>query len=118
MSDADRDFLKLLAATDDPEKKQLTDAAIAEYRKAIEANQLIALKYYIAEPIAQRTFPPGVTRFNIQDKLPAAERGPLLEKVFSFIHANQLPMEGEDDLKEYLTNINRAADRLKTLEAK
>jgi len=116
LAEADRDFLELLNAPE-AERKSLVAAAIDSYRKAIEANQLIVLKYYVNEAIAQRTFPQGVTRINIQDKLPADQRGPLVEKVFSFIRGNQLPIENQEDLTEYLTYISRADARLKTLQS-
>jgi hypothetical protein len=116
LCDADCKFLQLLSGQAE-QKDALRAGAVSDYRNSIQANQLILLKYYVTDGVAQQVFPQGVTKYNVEEKLPAEQRGPLLAKVFTFHQTNRVPLEGEEDINEYLNYIRRAEARLTTLQA-
>jgi hypothetical protein len=109
----DRDYFKLLVAgASDP---QLIERVRRSYSEAMRSYQLMILKYYTNDTAAERAFPAGVTRYSIERA--DVDHGHVLNLVLNLMMQEGLGMEHEEDVREYLSYIDRAATRLQQLPA-
>lgn len=128
MAGADHAYVRLLAdrkgiiPLDEAKRKQLVDAAIEGYSKSMDLNYGTLLRFHIEEEAARATYPmrpdkPGerYTRANILEADPKlypetfqATRKYLAEKQ----RGDYFP----DDVREYMTYIGRATQRVELLK--
>jgi hypothetical protein len=112
MSAADRDYLRIVTASD---TSRLVTTTGEEYAKARAVYQRIVLKYYVEEGIAPQVFPPGISPANL-DGLPDDQVDPIYRKMAAVVNALDPGLRMYDESRsEYEAYIRRADTRLATL---
>ena len=111
MALADRDYLRAAALpANDPQREKLLTAAAKGYQDAIGDYQLIVLKYYVTDAMADQTYGDNVNRTNIGQQ-PRAVQDQVMQRVRQAL-ATSDPTGHEEDVAEYETYIARATTRL------
>jgi hypothetical protein len=110
----DADYLRAMLAAAGPERQSLLNSAAEHYRDAVRLNLYVILRWYVADDLAQRLFPPGVTRSDIAKKLPPEQYLPIYENAMKAIKAQRFDPDGEDR-SEYQRYVERAQARLKRI---
>jgi hypothetical protein len=116
----DKEYLQ--AMLDPANRQALASSAAEHYRRAIAWNQLVLLQYYITDEVAQRFFPPGMTRGDIKDKfindkaLSAEELNRIFTAAMGAFPPGLKDVENADYIRTYLDYIARAQIRLENLK--
>lgn len=119
MAAADRDFLKAaILPVDDPTREKLLADAAREYQETIGAYQLVILKYYVSDPLAEITFGKDadgkpISRANIE-RQPRDVQDRAMENVRREL-TTSAETGNEEDVAEYERYIARATARLGVL---
>lgn len=114
MCAADRDFLKALIAKTPEERTKLFESAAKSYADANYQDQLILLQYYTGDNAAQKLFPPGITRTNV-NKLSREQAASVLNAVLDDMRRTGEGIQNQEDMTEYMRYMERAARRLHTI---
>lgn len=119
MSSADRDFLKAaILPTGDPSRETLLAGAAREYQETVGAYQLMILKYYVSDHLAEATFGKdeagkAISRANIAQQ-PRSTQDLAMQKVRKALETSG-ETGNEEDVAEYERYIARATARLGVL---
>ena len=111
---ADRDYIKAAIAPAD-QRAALLQAAAANYQHSANLERVLILKYSVWEQVADKTFPKGVTRQNIDENTP--DLTDITAKSVAGMEALLGKSAFIDDSGEYLQYIDRATARLIVLQA-
>ena len=85
----DRDYLKAMLAGDSKdERAALLKSAAQYYRDSISGNVLVALRYYLPEPLAAQVLPKGITRLDL-DKMTYDQRVDAYQKLMAGLPARR-----------------------------
>jgi hypothetical protein len=109
----DRDYLAAMLA-DPSARAPLVASAREEYRRALIAEQLIILHYYIGDEMAKTLLPAGYDRSNIDKLNPDLYPG-IIEDIKRRMNVPGQYVESSDDIKESLDYIGRETTRLAML---
>lgn len=124
LAQGDRDFLRALRA-EPSERPNLLASSARFYRDAIEQNQLIILRHYVADEILAAALPRG---YSLEDakgigprQMPAQLYGPVLDRAREitqdlFRRGALAYDQHEEDRQEYEHYIERAQIRLRTIQ--
>jgi hypothetical protein len=129
MAAGDYDFLRAMKAASPAERRAALEQAAIGYRNAITWYQHMDLKYYIPQEYVQKFYPPGFTRADLdklrieamrfEDISRASEMSRATMQLGAIHVAALTQMRGagasQDDVEEYLKNINRASARTKQI---
>jgi hypothetical protein len=114
----DHHYLRAMDALNpsDQQRAEQIQLARQNYRDAVRLNQLMVLRYFITEDIAQRLFPPGVTRANIAQKNLSSEQiEQLWNGVAAVVGSNPNTFQHGDEWIEFSRYVDRAKTRLGNL---
>jgi hypothetical protein len=113
LSAGDRDCLKWLTAPGD-QKADLVASATKEYNRAIALSRVYILKFSVWDQIAEKIYPKGVTRQNVNEQTPD-----LAQIADHSIVAMRQAMGNEafqEDSGEFLKYMDRSITRIKQMQ--
>jgi hypothetical protein len=106
----------LLAMAEPARRQELARSAAEHYRAALRIYRTIVLTYYVTDGIVAQVYPKDVTRATIAQKnLSDEQLGSILASVRALLPPDLNQYESGEEMKEFLTYIDRAQARLNNL---
>lgn len=114
----DANYLSAMTATDPGARQGFVKAAIEAYQQSLRLNEIVILRYFQNEGTADKVFPPGTTRANIDDPKVAtdAQLREYTLKLLNLMATEGYSREYEEDIRDYVSYLTRARTRLDELE--
>jgi hypothetical protein len=110
LAGGDRDYLAAILA-EPSARPALLATAKAEYRRALVAEEIMMLRYYMTDASAKEILPPGIDRTTLE-KIDPNALGPMVEELKRRALLPGANAEDPDDVKEQMSYIGRLNTRL------
>jgi hypothetical protein len=113
LSAGDRDYLKWLTAPAE-QKAALVASATNEYNRAIALARVYILKFSVWDPIAEKIYPKGVTRQNVNEQTP--DLAQLADRSIVAMRQAMGNDAFQEDSGEFLKYMDRSITHIKQMQ--